>query len=48
MEDMDAEAMECTHSHDQILGDYPYLEADDIAACLLYAERRLGHPNVAA
>ena len=32
----------------QILADYPYLEADDIAACLLYAARRLDHPNVAA
>ena len=32
----------------QILEDYPYLEADDIAACLLYAARRLNHPNVAA
>ena len=32
----------------QILADYPYLEADDIAACLLYAARRLNHPNVAA
>ena len=33
---------------EQILADYPYLEADDIAACLLYAARRLNHPNVAA
>lgn len=35
-------------SQAQILEDYPYLEADDIAACLLYAARRLNHPNVAA
>jgi len=35
-------------SHAQILEDYPYLEADDIAACLLYAARRLNHLNVAA
>ena len=33
---------------DQILADYPYLEREDIAACLLYAARRLDHPNVAA
>lgn len=33
---------------EQIVADYPYLEADDIAACLLYAARRLDHPNVAA
>ena len=31
-------------SHAQIR---PYLEADDIAACLLYAAPRLNHPNVA-
>lgn len=34
--------------NEQILTDFPYLEADDIAACLLYAARRLDHPNVAA
>lgn len=28
--------------------DFPDLEADDVAACLLYAARRLDHPNVAA
>jgi uncharacterized protein (DUF433 family) len=33
---------------EEILADYPYLEPDDIAACLLYAARRLDHPNVAA
>ncbi|MEO6709718.1 MAG: DUF433 domain-containing protein [Planctomycetota bacterium] len=31
-----------------ILAEYPYLEADDISACLLYAARRLDHPTVAA
>ena len=35
-------------SHDEILADYPYLEADDIAASLLYAARRMNHPTVAA
>lgn len=33
---------------DEILGAYPYLEADDIAACLQYAARRLDHPTLAA
>jgi uncharacterized protein (DUF433 family) len=27
----------------QILAEYPYLEAEDISACLLYAARRLDH-----
>ena len=31
-----------------ILADYPYLEAEDIAASLLYAARHLDHPVVAA
>ncbi len=31
-----------------ILGEYPYLEGDDIAASLLYAARQLDHPVVAA
>lgn len=35
-------------SHEEILADYPYLEPDDIAACLLYAARRLDHPRIAA
>ncbi len=42
------ELLAAGESHAQILEDYPYLEADDIAACLLYAARRLNHPNVAA
>jgi len=28
-------------SPNEILGAYPYLEADDIAACLQYAARRV-------
>jgi uncharacterized protein (DUF433 family) len=32
----------------EILAEYPYLEPDDISACLLYAARRLDHPTVAA
>ena len=32
----------------QILAEYPYLEAEDIAACLRYAARRLNHPVLAA
>jgi uncharacterized protein (DUF433 family) len=33
---------------DEILQEYPYLEPDDIAACLRYAARRLDHPTLAA
>ena len=33
---------------EEILTEYPYLEPDDIAACLLYAARRLDHPVLAA
>jgi uncharacterized protein (DUF433 family) len=32
----------------EILDAYPYLEADDIRACLQYAVRRLDHPTLAA
>lgn len=32
----------------EILADYPYLESEDIAACLRYAARRLAHPTLAA
>lgn len=35
-------------SPDEILGSYPYLEPDDITACLRYAARRLDHPTLAA
>jgi len=30
-------------SHDQILRDFPYLEADDIKAALAYAARQADH-----
>ncbi len=33
---------------EQILGEYPYLEPEDISASLLYAARRLDHPTAAA
>ncbi len=32
----------------QILAEYPYLESEDISACLLYAARRIDHPTIAA
>ena len=35
-------------SHDEILKDYPYLEAADLQAVLKYAARRLNHPTIAA
>ena len=31
-------------STDEILADYPYLEPDDIRACLAYAAREVNHP----
>jgi uncharacterized protein (DUF433 family) len=31
-------------TQDEILADYPYLEAEDIAACLSYAADQLDHP----
>jgi uncharacterized protein (DUF433 family) len=33
---------------EQILGDFPYLEREDISAALAYAARRLDHPTLAA
>jgi uncharacterized protein (DUF433 family) len=33
-------------SSDEILNDYPYLEADDVAACLYYASRALNNQNI--
>jgi len=33
---------------DEILGDFPYLEAKDIRACLAYAADLVGHPVVVA
>lgn len=35
-------------SREEILADYPYLESEDIAACLIYAARRLDHSTLAA
>jgi len=35
-------------SHLQVLSELPDLEADDIAACLQYASRRLDHPILVA
>ena len=35
-------------SPEEILEDFPYLEPQDIAACLQYAARRLDHPTLAA
>lgn len=35
-------------TREEILADFPYLEAEDIAACLAYAVRRLDHPTLAA
>ncbi|MFO0447907.1 MAG: DUF433 domain-containing protein [Pseudomonadota bacterium] len=35
-------------SHEEILRDYPYLEAADLQAMLKYAARRLNHPTIAA
>ena len=35
-------------SAEEILADYPYLEREDILACLRYAARRLDHPVLAA
>ena len=42
------ELLAAGQSPDEILADYPYLERDDIAACLQYAARRLDHPTLAA
>jgi uncharacterized protein (DUF433 family) len=33
---------------DEILGDFPDLERDDIRACLAYAAAQLGHPVIVA
>jgi len=34
-------------SETQILADYPYLEADDIRACLVFAARCVSHTEIA-
>ncbi len=33
-------------SHEEILEDYPYLEAEDITACLFYAAEQSSHAPV--
>jgi uncharacterized protein (DUF433 family) len=33
-------------SHQEILEDFPYLEEEDIRACLLYAAKKLDHPII--
>ena len=35
-------------TREEILSDYPYLESEDIEACLTFASQRLDHPIVAA
>jgi uncharacterized protein (DUF433 family) len=35
-------------TQEQILADYPYLEADDIRASLAYAAAQIGHPVIVA
>jgi uncharacterized protein (DUF433 family) len=35
-------------THEQILADFPYLEADDIRAALAYAAREMSHPVISA
>lgn len=35
-------------SREEIVADYPYLKAEDIAACLAYAADAAGHPVVIA
>lgn len=42
------ELLAAGETFEQILEDYPYLEADDIRAALAYAVRRLDHPTLAA
>jgi uncharacterized protein (DUF433 family) len=35
-------------THAEILTDYPYLEDDDVRACLAYAAQEMNHPVVTA
>lgn len=42
------ELLAAGESVETILADYPYLEAEDITASLLYAARQLDHPILAA
>lgn len=42
------ELLAAGESREQILADYPYLEAEDITAALLYAARQFDHPVLQA
>jgi len=42
------EAMAEGETPEEILADFPDLEADDIRACLVYAAMRVAHAQVAA
>ena len=42
------ELLAAGESREQILADYPYLEAEDITATLLYAARQFDHPVLKA
>lgn len=42
------EALAAGQTQAEVLLAYPYLESEDIAACLRYAARRLDHPVLAA
>ena len=42
------ELLAAGESREQILTDYPYLEAEDITAALLYAARQFDHPTLKA
>lgn len=42
------ELLAAGESREQILSDYPYLEAEDITAALLYAARQFDHPVLKA
>ncbi len=42
------EMLAAGESRDSILADYPYLEAEDIQAALLYAARQFDHPTLKA
>lgn len=42
------ELMAAGVTNEEILADYPDLEADDLRACLVFAARRIGFPQVAA
>jgi uncharacterized protein (DUF433 family) len=35
------------HTHENVLEDFPWLEREDIQACLLYAARMVGNERIA-